>query len=239
MKVLSTKNKSLGAILVSAGGRALYHTAAEKKHVVKCTGGCAARWVPLVIARGVRPISGPGVIASMLGTVKRPDGRLQVTYDGFPLYLFSGDTRPGEVNGQGAGGVWHAIAPSGFPVTKGAGSAPTGAGMDRNPDYRHLLEWRLRFGHGCHSAHRRERRDVVRSESQVVCERRSCHRRIGVGAPHRRRARVAHRARRALRRRASLHVTPRPRGSPAQVIVAPTRLPAPPSEGAPGKGRPT
>jgi predicted lipoprotein with Yx(FWY)xxD motif len=134
VKVSSTKNSSLGEILVSAGGRTLYHTAAEKKNVVTCTGRCAVKWRPLVTAHGVRPISGPGVIASMLGTIKRPDGRLQVTYDGFPLYLFSGDTRAGDVSGQGAGGIWHAIAPSGVPVTKAAaGSAPTGAGMTASP----------------------------------------------------------------------------------------------------------
>jgi hypothetical protein len=90
-------------------------------------------WLPLVIPAGVRPISGPGVVASMLGTVKRPDGRVQVTYDGFPLYLFSGDTKAGEVNGQGSGGIWHALAPSGVPVTKVAGSAPAGAGMPPSP----------------------------------------------------------------------------------------------------------
>ena len=133
VKVFSAKNSSLGEILVSAGGRALYHTAAEKKNVVKCTGRCATRWLPLVLPPGVRLISGPRAIATMLGTVERPDGRLQVTYDGFPLYLFSGDTKAGEVSGQGAGGIWHALAPSGAPVTKAAGSAPTGAGMTASP----------------------------------------------------------------------------------------------------------
>jgi predicted lipoprotein with Yx(FWY)xxD motif len=131
--VSSRKNSLLGEILVSAGGRALYHTAAEKRNVVKCTGPCAVRWLPLVIPTGVRPISGPGIVASMLGTVKRPDGRLQVTYHGFPLYLFSGDTKVGEASGQGVGGIWHAVAPSGTPVTKTAGSAPTGAGMPASP----------------------------------------------------------------------------------------------------------
>ena len=56
-------------------------------------------------------------MASMLGTVKRPDGRWQVSYHGHPLYLFGGDARAGQVNGQGLAGRWHALTPSGTAVT--------------------------------------------------------------------------------------------------------------------------
>src|SRR5437868_4385222 len=107
--VHSAQNSLLGKILVSASGRTLYHSSSEKKNVVKCVGSCAATWPPLLVAAGAKPVAGPGVTASLLGTVKRPDGKLQVTYAGLPLYLFSGDSKAGDVKGQGEGGVWHAL----------------------------------------------------------------------------------------------------------------------------------
>ncbi len=132
--VFSTRNSALGEILVSAGGRTLYHMSSEKRGVLECTGSCAVTWPPLVISVRARPIAGTGITASLLGTVKRPDGRLQVTYRGLPLYLYSGDTKAGEVNGQGAGGIWHAITPSGTAVTKAvSSSARPGSGNTSNP----------------------------------------------------------------------------------------------------------
>ena len=107
----STQNTSLGKILVSSTGKTLYHFASEPKNAVKCTGSCATQWPPLLIGTGVTPVAAPGVTASLLGTVKRPDGKLQVTYRGLALYLYSGDKKAGDVKGQG--GSWHAIAPSG------------------------------------------------------------------------------------------------------------------------------
>ena len=131
----SSKNAALGTtIVVSATGKTLYHYGAENKNAVKCTGACAAQWPPLLIAAGKKPAAGTGVTASKLGTVKRPDGKTQVTYGGYALYLFSGDSRAGQVNGQGLAGIWHAVAPSGAVVTKsasaagGSTSAPAGGG---------------------------------------------------------------------------------------------------------------
>jgi predicted lipoprotein with Yx(FWY)xxD motif len=119
------RNGTLGGILVSASGRTLYQTSADRRNHVTCTGACAMRWPPLVIPARGRPVAGPGVSAALLGTVKRPGGVLQVTYRGLPLYLFSGDRAAGQANGQGLDGVWHAIAPSGKAVTMAAaGSAP-------------------------------------------------------------------------------------------------------------------
>jgi predicted lipoprotein with Yx(FWY)xxD motif len=129
---VATQDRTLGAIL-SSGGRTLYHTSAERRDVVACTGACALEWPPLVVAAKARPVAGSGVRPSLLGTVKRPDGRMQVTYRGLPLYFFSGDKSPGEAKGEGAGGLWHAIAPSGAIATaRGAPSASasgSGAGM--------------------------------------------------------------------------------------------------------------
>ena len=121
--VKSTNVSALGKILVNASGRTLYHNSFEKTNVVKCTGTCASQWPPLVVAAGAKPVAGPGVMASMLGTVKRSDGKIQVTYGGKPLYLFSGDKKAGDVKGQGDGGIWHALAPSGSVVTKAANTS--------------------------------------------------------------------------------------------------------------------
>jgi predicted lipoprotein with Yx(FWY)xxD motif len=117
--VHSAQNSSLGVrLLVAASGRTLYHDGSEKKNVVKCVGPCAVTWTPLLVSPGAKPAAGPGVTASLLGIVKRPDGKLQVTYAGLPLYLYTGDTKAGDVKGQGEGGIWHALTPSGTIVSK-------------------------------------------------------------------------------------------------------------------------
>jgi len=123
--VKSAQNSVLGKILVNGSGRTLYHYALDRKNAVKCTGTCAATWPPLLVAAGVTPVAAPGVTASLLGTVERPDGKLQVTYKGLALYLFTGDRKAGDVKGQGLSGSWHAIAPTGAIVTKPVKSTGT------------------------------------------------------------------------------------------------------------------
>ncbi len=125
--VSAARNSVLGEIIVGTGGRTLYDTTMDRAGKVACTGPCAARWLPLVIAPHVRPGAGSGVVVSMLGTVGRPDGRMQVTYHGHPLDLFSGDARAGQANGEGLGGRWHALTPSGVIATSVAVGAPAPA----------------------------------------------------------------------------------------------------------------
>jgi predicted lipoprotein with Yx(FWY)xxD motif len=126
--VKSTNVSALGKILVSASGRTLYHNAFEKKNIIKCTGSCASEWPPLVIAAGAKPVAGAGVTASLLGTLKRSDGKIQVTYSGKPLYRYSGDKKAGDVKGQGGGGIWHVLAPTGAVVTKAVTGSTTSSG---------------------------------------------------------------------------------------------------------------
>jgi predicted lipoprotein with Yx(FWY)xxD motif len=121
--VSATRNGVLGEIIVGSGGRTLYDTTMDRAGKVACTGMCVARWLPLRVAAHLRPLAGTGVVASMLGTVERPDGSRQVTYRGHPLYFFSGDVRAGQVNGQGLNGEWHALTPSGAAVTASATSS--------------------------------------------------------------------------------------------------------------------
>ncbi len=69
-----------------------------------CTGDCARRWPPAILKAGTPLGEGYGLI-------RRPDGRMQATFRGKPLYLFSGDRRPGDTNGDGIDGKWRLARP--------------------------------------------------------------------------------------------------------------------------------
>jgi predicted lipoprotein with Yx(FWY)xxD motif len=97
----------LGKILVDSRGRTLYVLSADSTRKSTCFGACAKNWPPLR-ASG-KPTVGTGLKASRVGTIRRSDGKPQVTYRGHPLYRFVGDTRAGQTNGQGIvafGGRW-------------------------------------------------------------------------------------------------------------------------------------
>jgi len=111
--VKSAKNRILGeTILVTTKGMTLYRLSGEKQGALSCaTPACFAIWRPLWIAPGTTPTG-----ATRLGTLKRPDGRIQVTYNGGPLYTYVRDTKAGQVNGNGLkAGVakWQVVAVSG------------------------------------------------------------------------------------------------------------------------------
>jgi predicted lipoprotein with Yx(FWY)xxD motif len=104
----------LGQILVDSKGITLYDFPPDKGTTSVCYGACAALWPPL-ITHG-KPVAGPGARPSLLGTTKRKDGKLQVTYGGHPLYYFVSDRKPGQTTGQGVnqfGGPWWVISPAG------------------------------------------------------------------------------------------------------------------------------
>jgi predicted lipoprotein with Yx(FWY)xxD motif len=85
-----------------------------------CAGSCAAKWPPLTLPTGVTtPFVGPGVQSALVSTTHRTDGRIQVTYAGWPLYHWVGDTEPGEATGQGirdSGGLWYVVDVAGHAV---------------------------------------------------------------------------------------------------------------------------
>jgi len=123
----SAKSSALGTtIVVNSAGKTLYRYRDDTKNTVKCTGACTATWPPLLVGAGKKPVAGAGVTASKLGTVKRSDGKTQVTYGGYALYLYAGDSKAGDVNGQGLEGEWHAVSPSGAIVTKAASAGGAG-----------------------------------------------------------------------------------------------------------------
>jgi predicted lipoprotein with Yx(FWY)xxD motif len=100
--------------LVSADGRTLYLFEGDENGKSTCTGACATAWPPYTVPG--MPHAGPGIDQSLLGTIHRPDGTTQVTYNGHPLYLFSGDTKSGDAKGQGIkafGDDWYAVGATG------------------------------------------------------------------------------------------------------------------------------
>jgi predicted lipoprotein with Yx(FWY)xxD motif len=124
--VTTLKTANYGTLLVSANGRTLYHETTETRGEIKCTGACATFWPPLTISAGVKPTAGAGVKQALLGTIKRPDGRTQVTYNHFPLYRYGDDKKRGDVKGEGEQHIWFVVAPSGKLVKSGTGgTTPT------------------------------------------------------------------------------------------------------------------
>ena len=95
-------------VLTNTKGFTLYTLSGEKNGKFICTGSCTRTWPPLLVAAGTTP---KGPVA--LGTIKRPEGKTQVTFRGAPVYTFSGDSKKGEANGEGIKdvGVWHAVTP--------------------------------------------------------------------------------------------------------------------------------
>ena len=107
----------LGKILVDSRGRTLYVLSADSARKSRCFGACAQNWPPLRASR--KPTVGRGLKASKIGTIRRRDGKPQVTYNRHPLYRFVGDTRAGQTHGQGIvafGGRWSVVSPAGRPV---------------------------------------------------------------------------------------------------------------------------
>jgi predicted lipoprotein with Yx(FWY)xxD motif len=116
---VNVARSKLGTILVDSNGRTLYLRRISTNGSTSCTNvdGCLRRWPPLM-ATGA-PQAGPGVDPILLGTVHRisPTG-MQVTYNRHPLYTYSQDKKPGDLNGQGYANRWYVVSPIGRPITK-------------------------------------------------------------------------------------------------------------------------
>jgi len=134
--VITTKTSSGGSFLTNGAGRAIYLFMADSTGKSACDGACAAAWPPVIAT--AQPTATGGAQASGLSTITRSDGTKQVTYDGHPLYYFTGDTGPGTDKGQGLdnfGAKWWLVAPTGSSITTavtiggaGATSSPTSGG---------------------------------------------------------------------------------------------------------------
>jgi predicted lipoprotein with Yx(FWY)xxD motif len=112
---ITVGKSQFGTMLFNSKRQAIYVFGADSRRRSNCYGDCARLWPP-VYTKG-KPRAGSGVKASLLGTAKRRDGRLQVTYAGRPLYYYVHEG-PGQVlchNVNLNGGIWKVVAPSGKP----------------------------------------------------------------------------------------------------------------------------
>lgn len=111
---LSAHSSRFGSILFDGKGFVLYAFTKDPRGRSVCSGACAAAWPPYIVSRA--PRAAQGVKGSLLGTTRRADGKLQVTYAGKPLYYYEGDRRPGQILCQNVsefGGLWLVVRPSG------------------------------------------------------------------------------------------------------------------------------
>ena len=126
---VSTINGS--QVLVDSSGNALYSPDQEANGMISCTGSCESIWMPLTTSGGAKPTASSDVTGKV-GTIKRPDGTMQVTLDGAPLYTFAEDSGPGTATGDGVsdqfGGqsfTWHAVTVGGSPAPSAGSSSST------------------------------------------------------------------------------------------------------------------
>jgi predicted lipoprotein with Yx(FWY)xxD motif len=105
--VTSARKAKVGSVIVDAQGRTLYRFTAEAQGVPVCTGACVGTWPPALAG------SASG-LPDHVATVRRPDGgKLQLTYDGHPLYRYAGDQSKADANGEGVGGQWYVLKAGG------------------------------------------------------------------------------------------------------------------------------
>lgn len=123
---VAVANGSVGAYLTGADGKTLYTFKPDSANTSTCTGTCAQNWPPFTVGAGSTPAAGSGVTGK-LSTFARPDGTMQVAYNGIPLYYYSGDAKAGDTTGQGAGsGKWSVASPTGAPSSAApSSSAPS------------------------------------------------------------------------------------------------------------------
>jgi predicted lipoprotein with Yx(FWY)xxD motif len=126
--VLETDQAGPATVLTDAEGYTLYWYSSDTPDASHCTGSCAVSWPPV----GGPAIAGDDVTGE-LGAITRPDGSLQATYDGHPLYTASKDMAPGQAGGNGVrdgGGVWHEVTVAGLAPPPAAGPSPSAGDSD-------------------------------------------------------------------------------------------------------------
>jgi predicted lipoprotein with Yx(FWY)xxD motif len=112
---VSLRSSNLGTILADSQGKTLYLFEADKKDASSCYGACASTWPPATTGSS-RPVGGPGVDAAKLATIMRSDGKLQLAYNGHPLYYYVKDTKLGDTTGEDIkafGADWYIVSPLG------------------------------------------------------------------------------------------------------------------------------
>ncbi len=116
---VASGSSALGRIIVDSRGHTLYLFEKDRRGKSACSGACLVYWPPLLTSG--MPTAIKGAKPSLLGSIRRADGTRQVTYAGHPLYLFFGDARRGQTNGEGLkdfGAAWYALMPSGKKIDR-------------------------------------------------------------------------------------------------------------------------
>jgi predicted lipoprotein with Yx(FWY)xxD motif len=129
--MLTIRKTKIGYVLADARGYTLYWYSRDVKGggSSACTGQCLSAW-PAVTGK---PAAASGIkLNGVLGTITRPGGIVQATYNGYPLYTYAGDNGPGDTEGNGIGGVWHVITgnvlTSSVPSGTSGSSSSSGSG---------------------------------------------------------------------------------------------------------------
>lgn len=113
---LMTADTDLGKVVVAANGMTVYLFMPDAQGTPTCTATCAQSWPPATVADAAAATAGEGADSGLVGTATHPEAGTQLTYNGWPVYFFAGDSAPGDTNGEGQGGVWYAIDPTGNPI---------------------------------------------------------------------------------------------------------------------------
>ena len=117
--VVTWHDTGIGPAITTSNGHTLYLFRADHGTTSACYGQCATYWPPL-LTNG-KPVASGRVKTSLLGTTKRKDGKLQVTYKGYLLYRYTDDKKPGQTKGEGSkafGAGWYALTPKGVQIDR-------------------------------------------------------------------------------------------------------------------------
>jgi predicted lipoprotein with Yx(FWY)xxD motif len=120
----------LGKVLATSTGKTLYLYTPDAKNKSNCYGSCSSYWPPLMAKGKLR--AGTGVKAKLLKTTMRKNGKRQVTYNGHPLYKYVGDSKAGQVSGEGYQSIWYVVNASGKAVKHAPGAGTTTNGTTTN-----------------------------------------------------------------------------------------------------------
>lgn len=122
---IKTMSTSKGTVLANAAGMTLYLFAKDTPTSSACLAACKATWPPVILSAS----PAPGSLPKGYGAIRRPNGQIQLTFDGHPLYTFAGDRSPGQITGNGInanGGLWWAITPAGTELGSPSSSSSGG-----------------------------------------------------------------------------------------------------------------
>jgi predicted lipoprotein with Yx(FWY)xxD motif len=133
--VLKTADTDLGTVVVDSAGLTVYYFDKDTADsgASNCSGQCLENWPPVIAESDSPEVDG---VTGTVGTITRDDGTTQVTLNGLPLYLYIGDKAPGDVTGQGVGGIWWVVAPDGSKISGDGSASSSSSGLvPQGPSY--------------------------------------------------------------------------------------------------------